>query len=589
MIKKLYQLAGERKGQLNKGAMLTLISAVFAASPLFFVYLTINEEMFAESINFQRVMLYVAAMAVCFLLRWVFLHWSTFVLYEAGYGMVTDLRIRLGEHIRKLPMGFFSERRAGDLNSIVNWDVTNIQAVPTYAFPRLIETVAVPAFIAAFLFFLDWRMALAALIVLPAAAVVMKAAMKSLNRQAKIRAESSVEANSRMIEYVQGIQVSKAFNQTGSKLQRFEEALRHYKQTNIDLVVKLAFPLAGFIAMLELGFVIILPIGFYLFLGGSLVLKTLLIFLVLGLQLYNPIKNMVSYMPELRIMDASLERIQAVLDEKPLPEPDDDPQLSRFDIEFKNVWFKYEDTYVLKDASFGVPQNTITALVGPSGAGKTTIAHLIARFWDIDSGEILVGGRNIKDMKTDRLLSYIAMVFQDVYLFNDSIINNIKFGNRDASEGEVIAAAKAAHCHEFIEKLPDGYNTVIGEGGATLSGGEKQRISIARAILKDAPIIILDEATAYVDPENEILIQEGINSLVKSKTLIIIAHRLSTITTADQVLVIDDGKVIEQGKHAELVSNGGLYSRFWEKRQKARGWKVARVEMQNRKGVMEMQ
>ena len=578
MIKKLYQLAGKRRNLLNRGAILTLIGAVFAASPLFFIYLTINEELFAESINFQQVMLYVAGMAVCFLLRWVFLYWSNRVCCRAGYDILTDLRIRLGEHIRKLSMGFFSERRAGDLNSVVNWDTQNILYVPTRAFPRLIETVAIPVFIAAFLFYLDWRMALATLIVLPIAAVVMRAATKSLDRLARIRAESSVEANSRMIEYVQGIQVSKAFNQTGSKLQRFEQALRHYKQTNIDMVVKLAFPLVGFMTILELGFAVILPIGFYLFLGGSLMLKTLLIFLVLGLQLYNPIKNMVTYLPLLRIMAASLERIQAVLDEKPLPEPDDDPQLSRFDIEFRDVWFKYEDADVLKGVNFSVPQNTITALVGPSGAGKTTIAHLIARFWDVDSGEILVGGRNIKDMKTDRLLSYMAMVFQDVYLFNDSIINNIRFGNKDATEEEVIAAAKAAHCHEFIDKLPDGYNTIIGEGGATLSGGERQRISIARAILKDAPLVILDEATAYVDPENEILIQKAINSLVKSKTLVVIAHRLSTIAAADQIMVIDDGKVIEQGKHLELVSQDGLYNRFWEKRQKARGWKLTKVQ-----------
>ena len=279
----------------------------------------------------------------------------------------------------------------------------------------------------------------------------------------------------------------------------------------------------------------------------------------------------------IQIMDASMERVLEVLNRTPLPEPDYDPELGRFDIEFKDVRFRYGDTDVLKDVSFTVPQNTITALVGPSGAGKTTIAHLIARFWDADSGRILVGGRNIKDMKTDRLLSYIAMVFQEVYLFNDSIANNIRFGGRDATDEEVIAAAKAAHCHEFIERLPDGYETVIGEGGATLSGGEKQRISIARAMLKDAPIVILDEATAYVDPENEILIQEAINSLVRSKTLIIIAHRLRTITTADQILVVDGGRVVEQGRHNELVDAGELYSRFWEKRQKARGWKIAKV------------
>ncbi len=274
-------------------------------------------------------------------------------------------------------------------------------------------------------------------------------------------------------------------------------------------------------------------------------------------------------------MSASMERIVEVLNRKPLPEPDNGHSLISFDIEFKNVSFKYDDTVVLKDISFKIPQNTITALVGPSGAGKTTIASLIARFWDVDEGEILVGGCNIKDLKTDRLLKYISMVFQDVYLFNDNIINNIRFGNKDAGKEEVIEAAKAARCHEFIEMLPEGYDTIIGERGATLSGGEKQRISIARAILKDAPIVLLDEATAYVDPENEILIQEAINSLVKSRTLIIIAHRLSTITAADQILVIDNGRVIERGKHSELVSGGGLYSRFWDKRMKARGWRIA--------------
>jgi ATP-binding cassette subfamily B protein len=348
-----------------------------------------------------------------------------------------------------------------------------------------------------------------------------------------------------------------------------------YKKTNVDLVVKLAPSIVAFQAILELGTAIILLSGSYLFLGGELSLTVFLLFLVLGLRVYAPIQNIIVYMAIMRIADASMERVLEVLNREPLPEPDYDPTLDRFDIEFKDVWFRYEDTEVLKGVSFAIPENTITALVGPSGAGKTTIAHLIARFWDADSGEILVGGRNIKDMKTDRLLSYIAMVFE-VYLFNDSIANNIRFGGKDATDEEVIAAAKAAHCHEFIERLPDGYETVIGEGGATLSGGEKQRISIARAMLKDAPIVILDEATAYIDPENEILIQEAINSLVRSKTLIIIAHRLRTITTADQILVVDDGKVVEQGRHNELVDAGELYSRFWEKRQKARGWKIAK-------------
>jgi len=574
MIKILFEIAGDRKRDLQKGTVLKMIESLFAGAPLGFLYLTLNE-LFLDSIDTRKVMFMVIGMAVCFVLQGIFFYWASVVNYKAGLRIMSDLRIRLGEHIRKLSMGFFSDRETGDLNNIISQDIKNIEPVPTHFYPQLVSAIVLPIFIASFLFFLDWRMALATISVIPVALIVLNISQKILKKQTKLRAKAASDANSRIIEYVQGISVLRAFNQTGSGFKKFEAAMADYKKTNVDLVVKLVPTGIVFPAILELGTAIILLCGSYLFLGGNLSLAVFLLFLVLGLRVYAPIQQIFAYMALIRIMDASMERVLEVLNRKPLPEPDYDPELERFDIEFRNVRFRYEDTDVLKDVSFTIPQNTITAFVGPSGAGKTTIAHLVARFWDVDSGEILVGGRNIKDMKTDRLLSYIAMVFQEVYLFNDSIANNIKFGGKDATEEEVIAAAKAAHCHEFIERLPDGYETVIGEGGATLSGGEKQRISIARAMLKDAPIVILDEATAYVDPENEILIQEAINSLVRSKTLIIIAHRLRTITTADQILVVDGGKVVEQGRHNELVDAGELYSRFWEKRQKARGWKVA--------------
>ena len=577
MIKKLFEIAGDRKRDLRKGTILKVIESLFAGIPLFILYLTLIE-LFSASIDTQKVILLVIGMAACFVLQGIFFYWASVVNYKAGLRIMSDLRIRLGEHIRKLSMGFFSDRETGDLNNIINQDVRNIEPVPTHFYPQLVAAIVLPLFIASFLFFLDWRMALATISVIPAALITLKVSQNILKRMAKLRAKSASIANSRIIEYVQGISVIKAFNQTGSGFKKFEAAMADYKKTNVDLVVKLAPLLVAFQAILELGIAIILLCGSYLFLGGELSLTVFLLFLVLGLRVYAPIQNIFEYMAIMRIMDASMERVLEVLNREPLPEPDYDPELDRFELEFKDVWFRYEDTDVLKGVSFTVPQNTITALVGPSGAGKTTIAHLIARFWDVDSGEILVDGRNIKDMKTDRLLSYIAMVFQEVYLFNDSIANNIRFGGKDATDEEVIAAAKAAQCHEFIEKLPDGYDTIIGEGGATLSGGERQRIAIARAMLKDAPIVILDEATAYVDPENEILIQGAINSLVRSKTLIIIAHRLSTITTADQILVVDQGKVIEHGRHSELVSRDGLYKRFWEKRQKARGWKITKVQ-----------
>ena len=577
MIKQLFEIAGERKKDLIKGTILKVIESSFAGAPLIFLWLTLNE-LFSASINIQKVILLVIGLAACFVLQAIFYYWADVVNNSAGLRILSDLRIRLGEHIRKLSMGFYSERQTGDLNTIINQDVKNIEPVPTMFYPKLVAAIALPAFIAVFLLFLDWRMALATLSVIPVALVVLKTSQTVFRRMARLRAKAAAEANSRIIEYVQGIGVIKAFGQIGSGFKKFESAMADYKRTNVDMVVKLVPPNVAFATILGLGLGIILLVGSYLFLGGELSLKIFLLFLVLGLQIYAPIQNLFAYMGMMRIMDASMERVIEVLNRKPLPEPGDDRELSRFDIEFKSVSFKYEDTDVLKDVSFTIPQNTITALVGPSGAGKTTIANLIARFWDVDSGKILIGGCNIKDLKTDRLLSYISMVFQEVYLFNDSIINNIKFGNKDATKEEVIAAAMAAQCHEFIEKLPHGYDTVVGEGGATLSGGEKQRVAIARAILKDTPIVILDEATAYVDPENEILIQKAINCLVESKTLIIIAHRLSTITSADQILVVDGGRVVEQGRHSELVARDGLYRRFWEKRQKARGWKITKVQ-----------
>ena len=540
MIKKLFEIAGKNRNKVIQGTVLKVVESGFKGAPLIFVWLTLNE-LFSASINIQKVILLSFGLAACYVLQAVFHYWTDAVNYPTCLRIVGDLRIRLGEHIRKLPMGFYSERQAGDLNKVINEDVQNIHALPNHIYPQLVSAIALPTFIALFLLFLDWRMALATISVIPAAMVILFKSQPLFKRLARLRAKAAAEANSRIIEYIQGIGVIKAFGQIGERFKKFEMAVADYKKTNVDLVKKIVPPDIAFSAILGSGLAIILLAGSYLFLGGELSLKIFLLFLILGLQIYEPIQNIFLYMAEMRVMDASMDRVMEVLNRKPLPEPDDDPELNRFDIEFKNVSFKYEDTEVLKDVSFTVPQNTITALVGPSGAGKTTIANLIARFWDVDSGEILIGGHNIKDLKTDRLLSYISMVFQEVYLFNDSIINNIRFGNKEATKEEVIAAAKAAQCHEFIEKLPDGYDTVIGEGGATLSGGEKQRIAIARAILKDAPIVILDEATAYVDPENEVLIQKAINSLVKSKTLIIIAHRLSTITSADQILVVDGG------------------------------------------------
>jgi len=576
MIKKVFEIAGERKNKVVQATVLKVLEELFAAAPLGVLWMTLNE-LFSASINVRKVIFLCIGLAVCFVFQAISAYWAEIVSMINACHITKDIRIKLGEHIRKLSMGFFSERQAGDLNNIINQDTKNVEQAVANVYPTIVAAIALPTFAAVILLFLDWRMALAMISVIPIALIILTVLRKPVKRLGMLRAEAAAEANSRIIEYIQGIGILKAFGQTGAKLRKFEEAMANFRKVNETLVTRVIAPDIFFKAILGLGLAVILLVGSYLFLGGTLNLKIFLLSLVIGLQIYKPIQDLFEFITEVRVFDASMGRIMEVLNRKPLPEPEEDYLLDRFDIEFRNVSFKYEDDYVLKNVSFKIPQGAMTALVGPSGAGKTTIANLIARFWDVDSGDILVGGRNIKDMKMDRLLSYISMVFQDVYLFNDNIINNIRFGKGDATEEEVIAAAKAAQCHEFIKKLPDGYYTIIGEGGATISGGERQRIAIARAILKDAPIVILDEATAYVDPENEILIQKAIDSLIRGgKTVIVIAHRLSTITSADQILVVDEGKVIERGKHAELISNGGLYSRFWEKQQKARGWKIAK-------------
>lgn len=575
MIKDLFQLAGKRKTQLVQGTVLYVIASFFTSIPYLFLYL-ILKGLFEQSLNPEKIIIFSAVIAGCLFLQGVALYWANLINYPTSYQLIGDLRLRLGNHIRKLPMGFFVEKQVGDLNAIVNLDMQNIESILSKVYPTIVTAIALPIFIAIFLFVIDWRMALATLTGLPMALLIFTSSQKLMKTLTQEQKRSQVQVNSRIIEYIQGLRVIKSFNQTGTRFIKLQEALKDYKQANLAFVGKLTIPTVAFAGTLDLGFVIILLVGIYRLLGGQLGVSTFLLFLVLGLRFYAPINDLLELSTMMRQMDTALERVTNILNRKLLPEPIEDKQIDKFDIEFRNVSFSYEQTPVLQDISFKIPERTITALVGPSGSGKTTITNLISRFWDVNAGEVLVGGVNIKDLKTDHLLSQISTVFQDVHLFNDTVANNIKIGNPNATIDELITAAKTAQCHQFIEQLPNGYDTKLGEDGSILSTGQKQRISIARAILKKAPIVLLDEATASVDPENQILIQQAIDSLVASKTLIIIAHQFSTITSANQILVLDQGKLVEQGQHDKLITMGGLYSRFWEQQQKASSWKLIR-------------
>ncbi|MEC4891801.1 MAG: ABC transporter ATP-binding protein [Oscillatoria sp. PMC 1051.18] len=573
MLGNLFKVAGNYRRPLIQGTILHVLSAIFSVAPYGFLYL-ILVELFSEPVDTSALTRWTIAIALCLLLQGLFLYGGNYITYLTSHRLVADLRLRLGDRIRQLGMGFFNERQIGDLNSLVSDDMRRIEPITAWVYPKMVTALTVPTAIAIFLFFIDWRLTLAMLAGIPVAITIYIGYQKSMKVLTKEQKRASLEANSRIIEYIQGLADLKACNQTGTRFAKLEQALQGYRQANLNLISRLTLPVIGFAAVLELGFVAIWGVGAYLLLNGQIATATLLLFLVVGLRFYIPLLGVMEFSMIFRMMDAALERVTEVLDLSPLPEPEISSQLNRFDIEFKDVSFNYDETPTLTNISFQVPERSMTALVGASGSGKSTITHLIARFWDVNEGQILIGGVDIKELHTKDLLSHISIVFQDVYLFNETIANNIRLGKPDATLEEVIAAAQAACCHEFIQHLPDGYDTQIGEGGATLSGGEKQRIAIARAILKDAPIVLLDEATASVDPENELLIQQAINRLTASKTLIIIAHRLSTISPTAQILVLDRGQIIERGDREELLTLNGVYKQFWDRQQQAKGWKL---------------
>jgi ATP-binding cassette subfamily B protein len=574
MMRRGFALAGRTDPQLIRGIVFKIVDAFFQGAPLGFLYLAL-QSLFAATLDTAKLLWLVAGLGVCLVLQGLFFYASTRDVFLSTYSLMADMRLRLGEHLRHLPMGFFTTRKSGDLNAVLTVDVAQIEQVFTHIYAMLVAMVALPIFVACILFWLDWRMALATVATIPIAVPALMFGQWMVRRGGQQRAQAQIAVISRVIEYVQGIQVLKACRLIGARFQQLERALADFRKRSFELEAKPAPFILTYAIVIELGFLCVLLTGAYLLLGGSLTVPVFVMFLVVTLRFYHPLQQVGMYLAELRYFRLSFDRVQAVLDEAVLPEPPDDPQLDRFDIEFREISFRYEQELVLDHVSLHIPERSVTALVGPSGSGKTTIANLVARFWDIDEGEVRIGGRNVKGLRTDRLLSYLSMVFQDVYLFHDTVLNNIRIGRPGATMEEVIAAARAAQCHEFIMKLPHGYDAMIGEGGATLSGGEKQRVSIARAILKNAPIVLLDEATASLDPENEALIQKGFQALMRSKTRIIIAHRLSTVRHADQILVVDKGRIVERGKHDDLIAAGGLYAKLWREQERTHGWKVA--------------
>ncbi|MBR2728708.1 MAG: ABC transporter ATP-binding protein [Lachnospiraceae bacterium] len=493
---------------------------------------------------------------------------------EGGYDTCARKRVEIAEHMRYLPMGYFNENSLGQITSVTTNVMENLENVATRVIMMVCEGLLTTSLIIVMLFFFDWRIAL----LLCAGFVVFLFANSFLQKAAESMAGRKIDADERLVEkvleYLQGMAEVKAYHLTGEKSRELNEAIAVNAQTNTDMEMKLVPRMAvqSFIAKLTGVCMVALSCRFYC--DGTMDALTTVVMVISAFIVNASLETAGNYSALLRVVDVSVSRAQEILDTPQMDISGDRIRPDTMDLDAEGLEFSYEKRRVIDGISVHIPEKTTTAIVGPSGGGKTTLVNLLARFWDTDAGRVSLGGRDVRDYDMDSLMENFSFVFQNVYLFHDTIANNIRFGRPEAPMEKVIEAAKKACCHDFIMALPDGYETVIGEGGASLSGGEKQRISIARAMMKDAPVIFLDEATANVDPENENELMQAIRALTDEKTVIMIAHRLKTVEGADQILVVDHGQIVQRGRHEELMEEDGIYRSFISDRREAAGWKV---------------
>lgn len=495
--------------------------------------------------------------------------------YVTSYNESENTRTSIAEHIRKLPMSVFSNKDLSEITTNFMGDAGTKEHVLSHVIPQLISNAISISLICIMLALFEWRLALATFITVPIAFAIIVLSRSVYGKFSERHVEAKLAASGQVQEYIEGIKVIRAYNMDGEKFTALETALRKMKRLSIRLELTIGIFVSGAQVVLQTGIGLVVLVGVMLLSGGQIDVIPLLMFVMIVVRIYGPIQTELTLLPELLYLQIAIQRMRDLMGLDPM-EGDAQTPLADCNITFDDVSFRYnkEGPLTIEGMSTTMPAGTITALVGPSGSGKSTISRLIARFWDVDKGRITIGGRDVKTMDPEHLMSYMSFVFQDVILFNDTVYNNIRIGNLDASQEDIYAAARAACCDEFVRALPDGYHTMLGENGETLSGGERQRISIARALLKDAPIVLLDEATASLDPENEAFIQQAIASLIRGKTVIIIAHRLRTVEGADKILVLDKGRLVEEGRHADLMKRRGLYHRLYTIQQKTLGWTV---------------
>ncbi len=572
-FKKIWQFAGDERANINKSVWVSFLSAVLQMFQIGAIYLVVLALTRGEQggrtawlvLVFELISIFGGAIASSY---------SKMYQTHAGYFMAANRRISIADRMKHVPMGFFSDNSLGQISGVCTTVVGSIESMVPMVLVNILSGLITTLVFTVLILVFDWRIGLITVCGILLYLCVVSAMEKKSALIAENTQKSQTDLIEAVLETVQGMSVVKSFNLTGKGDKKLQNALEANRKTNLEVESIMPPYTAAEEAVLQLASVGMMLAAVALWASGSMTLPNALMTLVVSFLVFSQVKLFGMGVSMLRLAGAAIDR---TVETEKMPQMDENGKSvssAAHDIVFDHVSFSYEHKEILHDINVTLPDRTTTAIVGPSGSGKTTLCNLVARFWDVDSGSVRIGGTDVRNYTLESLMDQISMVFQNVYLFADTIENNIKFGCPDATHEQVVEAARKACCDDFIEALPDGYDTVIGEGGASLSGGEKQRISIARAMLKDAPIIILDEATANVDPENEDRLQKAIEALTHEKTVLMIAHRLKTVRGADQILVVDGGQIVQQGKHNELIRQPGIYADFVGGKKETTGWKL---------------
>lgn len=563
IVKRIFAIAGEEKKCLLWGTFFSVLEGMMIFVPYSLLFYSLNRYL-SGTFHVNMIMWVSVGMAVSILFRCIFRRLVDGLQSAKALDIFARERIKFVEHLKRLPMGYYTEDNIGNIVSILTTDLIFSEENAMSFLGQLVSSYISIVMSFVFLLFINVKLGVVYGLILFIAYFAIKYLDKVNKKHGKIRHEQFGVLSNSVVQFIKGLATVKAFGMNDDDNVDLEKVFVKTKENSLEFERKYFFPRLSTDLTNTLGIGVMILVAILVYFEGEVSMDYALGVLIFSSICLQPLVSLINGVPRFDLLEVALNRFDEIMAVEELADRETSASINNHDISFENVHFAYDNKEIIKGVSLDIKENTFVALVGPSGGGKTTLTSLIPRFWDVKEGRITLGGVDIRDISLDHLLSHMSMVFQNVYLFQDTIANNIAFGVENASRDEIIEAAKKARCHDFIMNMPQGYDTIIGEGGSTLSGGEKQRISIARAIMKDAPIVLLDEATSSVDPENELYIQEAMNELVRNKTLIVIAHRLSSIMDADKILVVEDGRITEEGTHQELINNQKTYAKMWE-------------------------